>query len=518
MINRLLTLALAITLAACGAADQPPQTGATERPIVNGQLHSGHPAVGHLLSGSSLCTATLIGPTKVLTAAHCVRPNQTFEVGGGVYDVAEAINHPGWKGAAPAFDIAVLKLATPVTNVTPMPLASEPPHPGEPIVIVGFGLTGVDTGDSGVKRIANTNVKFVSRQVFWIGDGSGSGPTTCFGDSGGPTFVFRDGVEQVLGVHSTTQGGDFACKGMGHDMRVDVFKSWVETLTVTPGGYGAPCAADADCTTGLCAPNPIDACVKRCEADCGSDQCVQLQYPGFTQDPICYPGTGGSKQFGAPCDLYGECAGGYCMAVEGFGGVCTRDCDTDPCPANFECKTYTFGKVCEPDASWTPPQGRADLGESCVENRDCKSYLCLPVGTTRSCSQICDKGDPQSCPAGFDCATLAGSDYCVPGAAPPTKAGLGEACSADDGCEDGLLCRDHGEGDMRCTVTCSTLSPCAQPDTSCQTVGSEQLCLPSGGAGGGGGCAVADDRAPSALGLVLLALLALLAPRRRRSG
>jgi hypothetical protein len=516
-------------LASCGPNDftSPPAypPGSVQRSraaLVNGQLDPGHPAVGRFTQTVGACTATLIAPDRVLTAAHCVKGSkQTFEVGGGVYDVAEAINHPGWKGSAPNFDIAVLKLATPVTNVTPMPLASEPPHPGEPIIIVGFGLTGVGTGDSGVKRMANTNVKLVKKQVFWIGDGSGSGPTVCYGDSGGPTLVFRDGVEQLLGVHSTTQGGEFECKGMGHDMRVDVFKEWVETLQVTPAGYGAPCAADAHCTTGLCAPNPIYACVKRCDQGCGADQCVKLSYPGFTQDPICYPGTGGSRGFGQPCDAFGECNGGFCIAVDGFGGVCTRYCDKDPCPNSFECRKYTFGKICEPDASWKPPEGRADLGATCAENRDCKSYLCLPVGTVRSCSQSCDKADPASCPTGFDCATLGGRDYCLKSAAPPEKAALGESCSDDESCKTGLLCREHAVGDKRCSSTCSALQPCVVANMSCQTVGSERLCLPAEDAGGGGGgCRVAGPKSGSKSGssapLRLLALLALLALCWRR--
>src|SRR5262249_7106550 len=125
------------------AADQEPQ-------IFNGIPTADSPALAGLtiqFSGSlGLCSGTLIAPTVVLTAAHCVENDPqavtaSFVVNGTQQDhpVRQIEIYPRRVAGGLEADIAVLQLATPVNDIVPIPLASVRPRPGSTGTIVGFG-------------------------------------------------------------------------------------------------------------------------------------------------------------------------------------------------------------------------------------------------------------------------------------------------------------------------------------------------------------------------------------------
>ena len=249
ILTRSVLLVSALSLTAACEASSP--LGRRSGAIVAGQADPGHPAVGFLASSTATmhCSGTLIAPTRVLTAAHCLRPPALdFVLGTRRYSAKAKLVHPHYDpdkaGHEPfTFDLGIVILAEPVLDVRPAILAAASPRVGEVVTIVGYGLTQAGAGDPGTKRRAQTTITRVTSQNFWIGAGHKTPPTTCNGDSGGPTFVRRDGVEVLLGVHSATEDAPVSCLGVGFDVRVDVFAAWIAAETArTNLPAGDPCA------------------------------------------------------------------------------------------------------------------------------------------------------------------------------------------------------------------------------------------------------------------------------------
>jgi secreted trypsin-like serine protease len=230
-------------------------------------VHEGHPAIGLLLrdAGSglvALCTATLVAPSTVLTAAHCVDGATSvnalrFLSGadlsqnnlGTNHTVTQFIVHPGYSappGQPPASDIALVTLQH-GPAVEPIPIARNAPATGEPATVIGYGITDDGAGGAGTKRIA-TNVidQVTNERIRLAGTGNGTG-NICDGDSGGPSLATRNGREILIGVHSFVSGTDpnNLCGVFGNDLRVDVYAPWIESNVPNVALEALTTAADA---------------------------------------------------------------------------------------------------------------------------------------------------------------------------------------------------------------------------------------------------------------------------------
>jgi len=180
----------------------------------------------------------LIAPQWVVTAAHAA-PMQGMEgevsIGGVAHKVKRVITYPGYKklpeelikealasgdfSKAHAFlassnDIALIELASPVTDVTPVPLYRGNKEVGMTVQLVGKGATGNGTEGQDphsshrtvLRRAFNVIVGADASYVWYRFDPPSSAlpleGITGSGDSGGPLLIGDGSSKQLVGLAS----------------------------------------------------------------------------------------------------------------------------------------------------------------------------------------------------------------------------------------------------------------------------------------------------------------------------
>jgi len=249
-----------VVLAAASSAD------AFAQPVTNALPDTGDPAVIALLNASDqlVCTAAVIAPHTVLTAAHCLagKPltlkaffGSSVEDGGTKIAVTDARQHPQFDPGGN--DVGMITLADPAP-VTPLALA--PPLDGSLVGtsfrVVGFGTTGA-LGGQGVKRLGTAKVAALGAGDFIaVPDLS----LSCLGDSGGPALLAGDAIGGVV------SRVDAQCVDHAVYTRVDIameilIQPYLDETAAGTAGAGEPCFYDGHCAAGLeCAGETMRTC------------------------------------------------------------------------------------------------------------------------------------------------------------------------------------------------------------------------------------------------------------------
>ncbi|WP_083441655.1 S1 family peptidase [Nitriliruptor alkaliphilus] len=220
----------------------------------------GHPNVGAMVVDVPetgwwhVCSGTLIEDDVFLTAAHCTQFAEAQELQVGVsfdpvFDPETSAiirgtthTHPdfgfsGPGGTSDAHDIAVIVLDEPAAGISPASLPTagllDQLNVGNGLkdqlfTVVGYGVQEPEFGEgppvhpyTGERRVAVS--RFLALLPSWLQlsqvdarDDGGS----CFGDSGGPTFLGA-GAQETDIVVSITSWGDSMCVATGTTYRVD---------------------------------------------------------------------------------------------------------------------------------------------------------------------------------------------------------------------------------------------------------------------------------------------------------
>jgi hypothetical protein len=254
------TLAAALLAAALLAAPASAIVRRHDRPDSLYRALAERPHAAGVVGG--IAVGTLIAPGWVLTAAHVadgVSPfRKTVRFGPDEVPFDSIRYHPGaFADRATWVDLALLRLARPVSRVTPAPLAASGDDAGTPVLFLGTGRsgdgrTGPDTGDGAWRgarnRIATATPRVVTFRFDAPPEGEDlegiSGP----GDSGGPAYVEQGGRLELVGVSSTNDSpdGQPACTygTIETYARVSTQRAWIDSIQagrgISPGSDWTP--------------------------------------------------------------------------------------------------------------------------------------------------------------------------------------------------------------------------------------------------------------------------------------
>ena len=223
------------------ANEQPPYSSITPWILGGTEVTSGkYPFMAAIeirtLLGIGYCGGSLIDGDSVLTAAHCLdnsigarvivgRTDLRQRNQGQVRVASRRFIHPRFDPSTGAYDAGVLKLASAVTGIEPIKLATTSQNnlekPGRILTVAGWGVTKPKGTPATFMRAASVPVVSDARaeRVYdavygplgyvpplMVAAGE-QGKSACVGDSGAPLFA-SGGPSTQLGIVS---GGRYKC-------------------------------------------------------------------------------------------------------------------------------------------------------------------------------------------------------------------------------------------------------------------------------------------------------------------
>jgi hypothetical protein len=282
---RALTMSVFGVVSLVSGCDEDLPVASSSHEIIQGEVVADDALptlIGITTNAGSICTGTLVSPTAVLTAAHCVEPNiikQSIQAAGGtppaeityqvsfardlraaagtdflavasvewheefLQDTAGLFERPGhWN------DIAIIHLAEPLTDRPYGGLATpdvvDALDMNQQQLVAGYGLSNdQDVASAGVLKRGLSGLD--ERGPWELIAGIGDPQQACRGDSGGPIYADDSDTLQI-GVASRINSEELipttvpGCDTGLLYTRVDAYLDWITARVSDLGEPGDP--------------------------------------------------------------------------------------------------------------------------------------------------------------------------------------------------------------------------------------------------------------------------------------
>jgi Trypsin len=192
---------------------------------------------------AGFCSALVLGPRILLTAAHCLRPLRDLAVhyrdaagAAVIIPVDAAIAHPRYRADAiqarvESIDLALIRTARPLDPrfVAAAIGDGEPPAIGAPAIVSGYGAAREgDWSSGGTLRSVTLAVREPASTVLvWAADPGGREAGACNGDSGAPIWS-ADGSTAIAIVAWAQASHGRGCGGLTQGPLLAPVKGWIE--------------------------------------------------------------------------------------------------------------------------------------------------------------------------------------------------------------------------------------------------------------------------------------------------